>query len=270
MKETYKMGKWIRPKNYRERKHNIVYRTTVRTEGKEYFYVGKHSTDVLEDGYLGSGPKFRKFLREHPNSEISREILSDWETVEEALLEEERVVTLGMLRNPFCLNSIRGGGTFDTTGRVPSLNERKSQAEKMRGHAVSEEQRKKISEKLKGRKGATRGRVWVSLGEEKRLVDPENLQKWLDAGYIKARPVASSQGVEDFHKNSVWIHRGIENKIIRKSELESYLEQGFEEGRVLEKGKRVWMMKVGENSKMVKIEDVPEFEKQGWVKGRVK
>ena len=268
MKETYKMGKWVRPENYRERKHNLVYRTTVRVGEEEYFYIGKHSTDVLEDGYIGSGPKFRRFLREHPDSEISREVLSDWSTVEEALLEEERVVTLGMLRNPHCLNSIKGGGTFDTSGRVPSQEERENHSRRLKGHPASEKQKRVVSQMFRGRQSPTRGKVWVILGEEHRLVDPEDLQKWVDAGYQKARPVASSRGSENFHKNSVWVHRGEESKLIRKEELKEYLESGFEEGRVLGKGKKVWMVKKGEKPKMVKIEDISNFEKLGWIRGR--
>ena len=262
------MGKWVRPENYQEKRYNIVYRTTVCVENNTYYYIGKHSTNVLEDGYIGSGPRFRRFLREHPNSKISREILSTWSTVEEALEEEERIVTLGMLRDPLCLNSIRGGGSFDTTGRVPSQKERENQSKKLKGHPVSEQQRRLVSEKLRGRVGNTKGRIWVCLGEEQHLVDPQNLQEWLDAGYQKIRPKASSQGVEKFHKNSVWIHKGEESKIIRKEELEEYLKHGFSLGRVLGKGKRVWMVKEGEKPKMVKIEDISNFEKSGWIKGR--
>lgn len=263
------MSKWARPDFYQEKKYNIVYQTTIRVGDLEYYYIGKHSTNVLEDGYLGSGPKFRKFLKDHPDSVISRKILSTWNTVEEALLEEERVVTLGMLRDPLCLNSIRGGGSFDTTGRVPSQEERENQSRKLKGHKSSEKQKQAVSAKLKGRQSPTKGKVWVSLKGDRHLVDPENLQNWLEAGYVRGLPESAKQGVQNFHKNSVWVHRGEESKIIRKEDLGKYLDQGFEEGRVIGRGKKVWMKKGGESSRMVKIEEIQKFEQIGWVKGRV-
>lgn len=268
MKETHKMGIWIKPENYQEKKYNIVYKTSIQVGELTYYYVGKHSTNVLEDGYLGSGPKFRRFLKDHPDSKVSREILSTWNTVEEALLEEERIVTLGMLRDPLCLNSIRGGGSFDTTGRVPSQEERENQSRKLKGHKSSEKQKQAVSAKLRGRQSPTKGKVWVSLGEDRHLVDPENLQNWLEAGYQTGIPGSTKQGSRKFHENSVWVHKKGESKLIKKEKLAEYLCQGFEEGRVLGKGKKVWMVKEGEKPKMVKIEEISNFEKLGWIKGR--
>lgn len=263
------MSRWIRSEGYRERAHNIVYKTTVEVDGEKYYYVGKHSTDVLDDGYLGSGPKFRQFLRDHPNSKISREILSDWSTVEEALLEEERIVTLGMLRDPLCLNSIRGGGTFDTSGRVPSQKERENHSKKLKGHAASDKQRQVVSQMFKGRKSPTRGKRWVSLGNDRHLVNPEDLQKWVDAGYVVGIPETTRNGSQKFHKNSVWVHLGAESKLVSKDDLEKYFQQGYEKGRKIGTGKRVWITN-GIESKMILYTDLEQYLGQhgGWKQGR--
>lgn len=268
MKETHKMGKWVKPENYRERRFNIVYKTTVEVGSEKYYYIGKHSTDVLEDGYLGSGVRFRRFLRDHPDSKIVREILSIHPTVEEALQEEERVVTLGMLRDPYCLNSIKGGGTFDTTGRVYSQEERERQSQRLKGHRVSEKQKQVISQLFKGRRSPTKGKVWVSLGEERHLVDPQEVFRWEEAGYVKGLPKVTGQKALEFHKNSVWVHLGQDSKLIRKEELDKYIGEGYKQGRAIGKGKRIWMRKDGEKSKMVRIEEIQMYQVQGWVEGR--
>lgn len=50
-----------------------VYKTTNKVNGK--IYVGQHSTENLNDGYLGSGVIFKKELKKHGRLNFEKEIL---------------------------------------------------------------------------------------------------------------------------------------------------------------------------------------------------
>src|ERR1035437_9128301 len=64
------------------RKFHFIYKTTCLVNGK--YYIGMHSTDNLEDGYMGSGTRvcrsIKKYGRENFKIEII-EFLSDRENL---------------------------------------------------------------------------------------------------------------------------------------------------------------------------------------------
>ena len=65
---------------------HIVYKTTNLINGKTY--IGKHSTEDLDDGYLGSGKLLLKAVRKHGKENFSREILHTCSSEEEAYNRE--------------------------------------------------------------------------------------------------------------------------------------------------------------------------------------
>jgi len=79
------------------KKYNFLYRTTRISDGK--FYIGVHSTDVLDDGYLGSGDLLKlainKYTREtgnHKSHGFSHEILRFYDTEIEAYTIERLII----------------------------------------------------------------------------------------------------------------------------------------------------------------------------------
>jgi hypothetical protein len=75
-------------------------------ETNEY-YVGVHKGHV-NDGYIGSGKKFRAKYNKYPEL-FEREILQEFNSYEDALVYEANVVTMDTLSDPKCLNLKRGG-----------------------------------------------------------------------------------------------------------------------------------------------------------------
>ena len=84
--------------------YHVIYKTTRPSTGQ--YYIGKHSTNNLDDGYQGSGKRVKAILKKE---ECTTEILHYCNTEEEAYELEEDIVNLEMLSDPLCLNLVVGG-----------------------------------------------------------------------------------------------------------------------------------------------------------------
>lgn len=81
-----------------------VYRTTCKTTGK--FYIGKHQTEDLDDGYLGSGKILRRAIDKYGEDKFKKEILFIFESEEEMNAKEAELVDPD---DPLSMNICPGG-----------------------------------------------------------------------------------------------------------------------------------------------------------------
>lgn len=89
------------------KKYHYIYKTTNLKTGR--FYIGMHSTDDLDDGYLGSGTRLRRSIRRHGKESFKLEILEflpDRASLEQ---RETQLITEDLIKNPLCMNIIFGG-----------------------------------------------------------------------------------------------------------------------------------------------------------------
>lgn len=74
-----------------DKKFNYVYITTNLVNGKQY--VGNHSTNKLDDGYLGSGrPYFQNAMNEYGKENFKKEIIEFFETKQLAHDAQEKYI----------------------------------------------------------------------------------------------------------------------------------------------------------------------------------
>jgi hypothetical protein len=90
------------------KKYHYIYKTTCKVTGK--FYVGMHSTDNLEDGYLGSGKRLWRSIRKHGKEKHEREILEFLADRSSLKAREKEIVNEQFLEDPMCMNLQIGGG----------------------------------------------------------------------------------------------------------------------------------------------------------------
>ena len=88
-------------------KFYILYKTTNIKNNK--FYIGVHETFNLEDGYLGSGKRFKNSLYYHGKENFKREILEYFDNTESMYNRESEIINEELLKNPKCLNLVLGG-----------------------------------------------------------------------------------------------------------------------------------------------------------------
>ncbi len=170
-----------------------------------------HSTDNLDDGYLGSGTLVRRSIKKYGKENHSIEILEFLNSREELAAREKEVVNLQEVARKECMNLKVGG-----LGGFTSEN-----AKKGRQALLQKYSSKEISE-------------WSKKGGKTTLKKHGLNKKWLQArasfkgkthkseSIEKMKKAAVGRGTGD--KNSqygtIWITNGKENKKIKKG-LES-------------------------------------------------
>lgn len=97
----------------RMKKFNFIYKTTCTITGK--WYIGMHSTDNLDDGYLGSGRLIQASVKKHGRKKHVIEILEHLPSREALIIREEELVTADLRSDPLCMN-LRNGGTGNLPG----------------------------------------------------------------------------------------------------------------------------------------------------------
>lgn len=183
--------------------HFIVYRTTHIPTGR--FYVGRHVTDNLDDGYLGSGTIISNMKKKYPREEFIREVLHTCDTFD-GMIQQECDVIEEVLDEPLCMNLVLGDASSRRgisklseeakqfrrdRMRQPETREKLRQIMlnrdpeiarkiglKHRGKTISDETKKKMSEALTGAKNP-RALTWQIDYEDGRPSESiAGLKKW--------------------------------------------------------------------------------------------
>jgi len=112
-------------------RYHILYKTTNNVNNK--IYIGVHSTDNLDDGYLGSGVALLRAIKKHGSDCFSRVILGFYYTFQAALADEAKIVNEDFVKDRNNYNMTDGGmGGLHFIGRVITEDElaRRSESRK--------------------------------------------------------------------------------------------------------------------------------------------
>lgn len=138
-------------------KYHYVYIITNKINHK--FYIGKHSTNNLDDGYMGSGKVIKNATQKYGLENFNKRILCFCDSAEDALEIEKFLVTENLIKREDCYNANIGGKGGSVKGRKFSEEAKKHISESLIGnqyakgkhHTFSEEHRHKIGEANKRR-----------------------------------------------------------------------------------------------------------------------
>lgn len=98
------------------KKYNYFYKITNNLNN--HFYYGIHSTDNLEDGYMGSGTRLNYAYKKYGIENFTKEILKFFDTRKECAEYEDEMVTEELIHSKECYNVVGGGDTFATSGTI--------------------------------------------------------------------------------------------------------------------------------------------------------
>ena len=85
-----------------------IYKITNNLNGK--FYIGKHQTKDLNDGYMGSGRLIRRAIQKYGKSNFTKEILHVFQTEEEMNAKEKELVVISEQSYNLCEGGKGGFG----------------------------------------------------------------------------------------------------------------------------------------------------------------
>ena len=257
---------------------HFLYKTTNIINNK--FYYGIHSTDDINDGYIGSGKLLSIAIKKYGRKNFLREIIEFFDTREAALCRENEIITEELLLDENCYNITWGG----LAGEMFYVTVKNSNGEIF--HVTKDDPRYLSGELV----GVCKNTVTVkdTFGNKFRVTkdDPRYLSGELvgvatDCAMKGKIVVVDSSGNkyivtkddprylsgELIHtsKNTHWVNNGIEEKMILFEEIQQYKNNGWILGRI----KKCWIHTDYE-SKMVFEHELNKYIINGWILGRGK
>ena len=207
------------------KKSNIhyLYKTICLITGR--YYIGIHSTNNLEDDYMGSGKRLRRSIRKYGVENHKKEILEFFENRELLVEREKERITPEMITDKNCMNiQPGGGGGFSSEQQRINSNKSHLKQKYLRENDIEwvKKKSKKISSSLLLQyENGERDKKYFFDWSGKNHND-DTKRKIGEINSIKQKGNNNSQF------GTCWMTNGIENKKIKK---DSKIPQGWYVGR---------------------------------------
>ena len=254
----------------KERKYHFIYKTTNLLSGR--YYIGMHSMDNLEDGYLGSGLYLKRSLNKHGKENHKLEILEFCTSREELKSRETEIVNLKEIAKKECMN-LRVGGQGRENDHIITAETRKKMSEShkgqipwMTGKRHTQETRKKISNAGMGRVCKDETRKKISEAQKGHIVSKETRKRISESNIGNYHTDASKQKMSESHKGKILseYHKQRISNATKNPSVETRYKQGSgKRGKTLSAETK---KKIGEaNSKPQKQIKCPHCNKVGGI-----
>lgn len=283
-----------------KRKYNYFYKITNNLNN--HYYYGIHSTDNIDDGYMGSGTRLHLAYKKYGIENFTKEILKYFDTREEASEYEAEMVTEQLVKDKSCYNRIVGGDNFNCTGMISardvsgkiyyvSIDDPRYLSGELKsiwcGRKHKEEDIEKVKKtfaKIKHQqveKNSQFGTCWVIKDNISIKIKKEELDKYISEGWEKGRTSKSkikikpkiktkrTNGFQKGEKNSqfgtIWLKQNGVEISVKNKDIDDYLTNGWEKGRI----KYLWINN-GQNNTRINENKLSLYLNNGWRKGKKK
>ena len=212
--------------NIKENKRfHFIYRTTNLINGR--YYLGMHSTNRIDDGYLGSGKRLYYELNKYGRDSFKFEILEQFNSREELVQAEISLITEHDLKNPNCLNCKPGGqGGFSSPEHAYKFHAAGGKAVRIlmgKRHRERMENDPEYKARVLQKTRDALGGIGTFKGKSHK---PETIQK------MKEARKETGKGAKNSQHGTCWITNETENKKIHKGDL---IPDGWRLGRITKK-----------------------------------
>lgn len=193
----------------RQKDYHYIYKTTNLINEK--YYIGMHSTDNLNDGYIGSGKQLWYSINKYGKKNFKCEILEFLPDRISLKEREKELVNEELLQDEKCLNLAFGG-----EGGFISVEAYKKGAKRMLEIIWKDEDFRKRKSEWKSKHSKElweKGILKYKDNWSGKKHREETKRKIGEANSIKQKGENNSQ------YGSCWITNGIENKKIKKGDI---------------------------------------------------
>lgn len=177
------------------------------------YYVGRHSTSIIEDGYQGSG----KWVKEYTNKEeLKRQILQFYNTFDDLLIAEDKLIKYHFY-NPNNMNFV----VSSTGWGVGKYNWMHSEDGKKYGNGADRKSVKKLR-RQKARQQLVEGTHNFQREDVRAIVDEMARKRWSGDSHPSADPehrLANSKRCKEQLANGT---HNFQKPEIRQKAIESY------------------------------------------------
>ena len=125
----------------------IIYKTTNLVNGM--WYIGMRKLRSKNDGYLGSGKRFKYAKKKYGKHNFKREILYAFDNKQNMIDKEIELITKVVVNDEMCYN-IRLGG--EGGNEKLTENHKQNIKESLTGRILTEEHKRNIGKSIKGQK----------------------------------------------------------------------------------------------------------------------
>jgi hypothetical protein len=185
----------------KEKKHHYIYKTTCKVTGR--YYLGMHSTDNLEDGYIGSGKQLWYSIRKHGKETHERDILEFLPNRSSLKIREKEIINEEILKDPMCMNIALGG----EGGKLLEING-------FYGKSHTADTKTKISKSKKGQgSGNTNSQfntTWITKDCINKKIQKSDVDEYILKGWKKGLHVSqetkdklSAKAKDDWNKRKM-------------------------------------------------------------------
>jgi hypothetical protein len=212
----------------KKKKYHFIYKTTNLINEK--YYIGMHTTDNLNDGYVGSGKKLWYSIKKYGKENFKCEILEMLPDKSSLKNREIEIVNEELLSDSQCMNLTVGGGDGFYFINKNGINNKSNQfrlggersSEKLKTDSEWRSRHKKIaSETMKKNHKLGKYRYDTFRGKKHK----EETKK-----RIGEKNSNNQKGEKNSQFGTCWITNGIENQKIHKNDS---IPKGWKLGRVV-------------------------------------
>lgn len=246
------------------KKYHIIYKTTNLVNQK--IYIGAHSTDDIDDGYMGSGYNLNEAIKKYGKNNFERTILHVLPDPVKMFEREKEIVNKEFLSRPDVYNIVEGGNGGINKG-AKGLKHMHHSEKKIR-IAVHPSAIKKMEKDgfILGRgTSSTTNTIWIHKSEQKKMINPNELILYLEKGWVKGLPKSPT-------KDKIWIFNENTNEysLCSSVELSTKLNEGWikKKWTPVKQGETLWIND-GKINLRIKKDDFIEYENKGWNKGMI-
>lgn len=206
----------------------VIYKITNLLNNK--IYIGKHSCEILNDDYMGSGKLIKRAINKYGLDNFKKEILYIFENYKDVYKKEKEIVNKYFVDRKDTYNLIEGGDPFDSINSNVELRKKKNKKaaismnrKNWKDPEFRERNRKRMVEQSKRlhAEGVIKAPDWTGKKhkeESKRKIGEKNS--------------INQKGEKNSQFGTCWIyHTQFGNKKIKKEELDNYIGDGWIKGR---------------------------------------